>query len=70
MFVLFPAGLEKNNFCDPYAPFKCPSEHACISIQYLCDGAADCPDAYDEDPRLCTAGMVNIRFNAKEKRQS
>ena len=24
--------------------------------QYLCDGAADCSDGYDEDPRLCTAG--------------
>ena len=23
--------------------------------QYLCDGAADCSDGYDEDARLCTA---------------
>jgi len=42
-------------FCDPYVPFRCPNDGGCISIQYLCDGAADCPDAYDEDPRLCTA---------------
>ena len=24
-------------------------------LQYLCDGAADCSDGYDEDARLCTA---------------
>lgn len=42
--------------CHPYEPFRCPGEtDICISIQYLCDGAADCPDGYDEDPRLCTA---------------
>ncbi|GAB6024970.1 hypothetical protein CHUAL_010065 [Chamberlinius hualienensis] len=42
--------------CQPYEPFRCPGENdICISIAYLCDGAADCPDAYDEDPRLCTA---------------
>nr|CAG4648901.1 EOG090X0E3B [Polyphemus pediculus] len=41
--------------CHPYEPFKCPGDGACISIQYLCDGAADCPDGYDEDSRLCTA---------------
>ena len=27
--------------------------HTCI--QYLCDGAEDCSDGYDEDARLCTA---------------
>ena len=42
--------------CHPYEPFKCPGDGACISIQYLCDGAADCQDGYDEDSRLCTAG--------------
>ncbi|CAG5107683.1 Similar to Prohormone-4 (Apis mellifera) [Cotesia congregata] len=41
--------------CHPYEPFKCPGEATCISIQYLCDGAPDCRDGYDEDPRLCTA---------------
>ena len=25
-------------------------------FQYLCDGAVDCTDGYDEDPFLCTAG--------------
>ena len=29
----------------------------CFLSQYLCDGAPDCLDAYDEDPRLCTAGQ-------------
>ena len=24
-------------------------------VQYLCDGADDCQDGYDEDDRLCTA---------------
>lgn len=42
--------------CHPYEPFKCPGDGACISIQYLCDGAPDCLDGYDEDSRLCTAG--------------
>ena len=26
-----------------------------VDCQYLCDGAADCLDGYDEDARLCTA---------------
>lgn len=46
--------------CHPYEPFKCPGNGACISIQYLCDGAPDCPDGYDEDARLCTAGITPI----------
>lgn len=42
--------------CHPTQPFRCPGDKTiCISIQYLCDGAPDCPDGYDEDPRLCTA---------------
>ncbi|KAL7299692.1 hypothetical protein TKK_0007448 [Trichogramma kaykai] len=41
--------------CHPYKPFKCPEDGTCISIQYLCDGAPDCREGYDEDPRLCTA---------------
>ncbi|KAI1302324.1 Prohormone-4 [Halotydeus destructor] len=42
--------------CHPIQPFRCPGERTiCISIQYLCDGAPDCPDGYDEDSRLCTA---------------
>merc|ERR1711872_356644 len=41
--------------CPAFEPFACPTENRCISIQYLCDGAPDCTDSYDEDPRLCTA---------------
>ncbi|KAK8396106.1 hypothetical protein O3P69_005307 [Scylla paramamosain] len=41
--------------CMPYEPFRCPGGGICISIQYLCDGAPDCPDGYDENLRLCTA---------------
>ena len=41
--------------CPAFEPFRCPEEQRCISIQYLCDGAADCSDGYDEDARLCTA---------------
>ncbi|GBN38559.1 hypothetical protein AVEN_9045-1 [Araneus ventricosus] len=49
-----PVDLER---CHPTQPFRCPGDKTiCISIQYLCDGASDCPDGYDEDLRLCTAG--------------
>jgi len=41
--------------CEAFKPFRCPDNGQCISIQYLCDGAPDCQDGYDEDPRLCTA---------------
>jgi hypothetical protein len=41
--------------CKAFEPFRCPLDGRCISIQYLCDGAPDCMDGYDEDPRLCTA---------------
>ncbi|XP_055927701.1 IDLSRF-like peptide isoform X3 [Argiope bruennichi] len=47
---------EDTDRCHPTQPFRCPGERTvCISIQYLCDGASDCEDGYDEDPRLCTA---------------
>lgn len=45
-------------YCHPYEPFKCPVDGNCISIQYLCDGAPDCIDGYDEDSKLCTAGKI------------
>lgn len=46
--------------CDPTEPFRCPgSERKCISMQYLCDGAPDCDDGYDENIRLCTAGKYS-----------
>lgn len=56
LYLFFP------DACHPYEPFKCPSDGNCISIQYLCDGAPDCSDGYDEDMRLCTAGNLR-RFN-------
>ncbi|XP_073838505.1 IDLSRF-like peptide [Musca autumnalis] len=46
---------KRSDACHPYEPFKCPGDGNCISIQYLCDGAPDCSDGYDEDARLCTA---------------
>lgn len=46
---------KRSEACHPYEPFKCPGDGNCISIQYLCDGAPDCSDGYDEDMRLCTA---------------
>lgn len=47
--------------CHPTQPFRCPGgTNICISIQYLCDGAPDCPDGYDEDSRLCTAGTFSL----------
>ncbi|OXU29498.1 hypothetical protein TSAR_010101 [Trichomalopsis sarcophagae] len=48
--------------CHPYKPFKCPEDNTCISIQYLCDGAPDCREGYDEDPRLCTAASELALF--------
>lgn len=48
--------------CHPYEPFKCPGDGNCISIQYLCDGAPDCSDGYDEDMRLCTAGKRHFHI--------
>ncbi|XP_066587924.1 IDLSRF-like peptide [Prorops nasuta] len=51
-----PFSKRAGSSCHPYEPFKCPGDQLlCISIQYLCDGAPDCPDGYDEDSRLCTA---------------
>merc|ERR1712025_21752 len=41
--------------CPAFEPFRCPDSGHCISIQYLCDGAPDCGDSYDENPKLCTA---------------
>ncbi|XP_058835771.1 IDLSRF-like peptide isoform X2 [Topomyia yanbarensis] len=46
---------KRSEACHPYEPFRCPGDGNCISIQYLCDGAPDCSDGYDEDMRLCTA---------------
>lgn len=51
-----PIFFHYSEACHPYEPFRCPGDGHCISIQYLCDGAPDCVDGYDEDPRLCTAG--------------
>jgi len=59
-----PPGPPVHKECMAYEPFRCPGKRpsrgnaegvVCISIQYLCDGAPDCPTGYDEDPRLCTA---------------
>jgi len=41
--------------CPDYEPFRCPRGDGCISIQYLCDGAPDCPGGHDEKTTLCTA---------------
>merc|ERR1711974_391625 len=41
--------------CEAFEPFRCPTDGRCMGIQYLCGGAPDCQDGYDEDPRLCTA---------------
>ena len=57
-FKKVPVSTPTGDLCHPYQPFKCPGDGKCISIQYLCDGAPDCPDGYDEDVRLCTAGEL------------
>ncbi|RWS31428.1 low-density lipoprotein receptor-like protein [Leptotrombidium deliense] len=55
--------------CHPTEPFRCPGvENVCISIQYLCDGARDCKDGYDEDASLCTAvELANYEIVLSEK---
>lgn len=55
MECVFVGYVAVGDACHPYEPFKCPGDGNCISIQYLCDGAPDCSDGYDEDSRLCTA---------------
>ncbi|XP_063537032.1 IDLSRF-like peptide [Cydia strobilella] len=52
---LYGHHTKRSEYCHPYEPFKCPVDGNCISIQYLCDGAPDCIDGYDEDSKLCTA---------------
>lgn len=52
---LYGHQTKRSEYCHPYEPFKCPVDGNCISIQYLCDGAPDCIDGYDEDSKLCTA---------------
>jgi len=47
--------LMNDRHCEAFKPFRCQDNGKCISIQYLCDGAPDCRDGYDEDARLCTA---------------
>lgn len=55
----FYSHLVDTERCHPTQPFRCPgTKNVCIPIQYLCDGAPDCKDNYDEDPRLCTAGKL------------
>ncbi|XP_071552554.1 prohormone-4 isoform X2 [Panulirus ornatus] len=51
----YPRNRPDERECKAYEPFRCPGGEMCISIQYLCDGAPDCPDGYDENPQLCTA---------------
>merc|ERR1719431_712630 len=50
-----PSLYQIDSQCPAFEPFRCPEERKCISIQYLCDGADDCAQGYDEDPKLCTA---------------
>ena len=54
---LYPFGVQRRVFA---YQSRLKSDLTCTQFflpnQYLCDGAPDCVDAYDEDPRLCTAG--------------
>lgn len=63
-YCSFPISPSFADPCHPYEPFKCPGSDQCISIQYLCDGAPDCDDGYDEDARLCTAGKSEEKKHA------
>ena len=45
---------------DPTEPFQCLESNVCISLKYLCDGHAnDCPNNFDENPKLCLASKIN-----------
>ena len=47
--------LTQLRFYDVISKHVCISTHISTYPQYLCDGAEDCSDGYDEDARLCTA---------------
>ncbi|CDS36674.1 prohormone 4 [Echinococcus multilocularis] len=43
------------NGCPVTAPWPCQQYSFCLSFAFVCDGEIDCPDGYDENPRLCVA---------------
>ncbi|KAM7539199.1 hypothetical protein Aperf_G00000050393 [Anoplocephala perfoliata] len=49
--VAVPVG----NGCPVTAPWPCQQYSFCLSFAFVCDGEIDCPDGYDENPRLCVA---------------
>ena len=40
--------------CNSTKKFDCQVNNTCIDTKYLCNGVSDCPNAKDEDDKLCS----------------
>ncbi|KAL7056230.1 hypothetical protein AAHC03_020851 [Spirometra sp. Aus1] len=50
-----PETIPLGNSCPVTAPWPCQQPTFCLPFAFLCDGEIDCPDGYDENPRMCVA---------------
>lgn len=53
--------------CPPVAPLSCPQSDVVISVLQICDGRADCPDAYDELHCSATLAMDPVTVKQFEE---
>ncbi|XP_060082449.1 neuropeptide prohormone-4-like [Ylistrum balloti] len=49
------SSLAPANSCPPDRPFLCKTAGACIPLEYICNHVRDCPEGFDENPRVCNA---------------
>ncbi|VDD74365.1 unnamed protein product [Mesocestoides corti] len=54
-FAEIKEAVPVGNGCPVTAPWPCQQYFFCLSFAFVCDGEIDCPDGYDENPRLCVA---------------
>nr|VZI26256.1 unnamed protein product [Spirometra erinaceieuropaei] len=55
-----PETIPLGNSCPVTAPWPCQQPTFCLPFAFLCDGEIDCPDGYDENPRMCVAISQSI----------